>query len=154
MNVIRMLIVLGMAISLAGCFEGPKGATGDPGSKGDQGPIGATGPAGKDGAPGAQGPAGLAGPAGPAGPKGEVGPAGPKGDAGPAGLAGPKGDPGAPASLALRVLKSNSPAKCDAGEILVSALCTGSADVFKSLSVSDETASCDGAEVRIVCAKQ
>ncbi len=163
MNMIRILLVAGMTLSLAGCFEGPKGSTGDTGPKGDTGAVGAPGPAGKDGATGPQGPAGLAGPAGPAGPagaKGEMGPPGPKGDTGApgpvgaTGPAGPKGDTGAAAALSLRIVKGAAEQSCDAGEIMVSALCTGQGDISKSLSVSDNGATCGDSEVRLVCAKQ
>ncbi len=171
MNMIRMLLVLGMTVSLAGCFEGPKGATGDAGPKGDVGPAGAPGIAGKDGAPGPQGPAGLAGPAGPAGAKGEIGPpgpkgevgppgpvgeAGPKGEMGPPGPVGPKGDAGASAAITLRAAKGTPTAACDAGEMLVSAFCAGPADqAVKPPTMSGANgATCDGGEARLVCAKQ
>lgn len=148
MTMIRMLLVIGMTISLAGCFEGPKGATGEPGPKGEQGPAGVAGPAGKDGAPGPQGPAGLAGPAGPAGPKGDVGPAGPKGDTGPA---GPKGDTGASASLSLRRVKATPSATCDAAEVMVGAFCSGPAQA--ATITGENGAGCDNAEVTLICAK-
>jgi hypothetical protein len=169
MKMMRLLLVMGMTISLAGCFEGPKGEKGDPGPKGDTGAIGAPGPAGKDGAPGPQGPAGLAGPAGPAGakgemgapgakgevgPKGETGPAGPAGPTGPAGPAGPKGDTGpAGPALSLRVIKGAAQQSCDAGEMMISALCTGQGDQAKAPSVTDNGATCGDGEVRLVCVK-
>jgi hypothetical protein len=59
-----LLVLCAAAISLAGCFEGPKGDKGDPGPPGPPGPQGEqgkTGPAGltgKDGKDGIQGPAG------------------------------------------------------------------------------------------------
>jgi hypothetical protein len=59
-----LVILCVAAISLGGCFEGPKGDKGDagpPGSPGPQGEQGKTGPAGlagKDGKDGIQGPAG------------------------------------------------------------------------------------------------
>jgi len=154
-----MLLVLGLTVSLAGCFEGPKGATGDAGPKGDVGPAGAPGIAGKDGAPGPQGPAGLAGPAGPAGAKGEMGPPGPKGEAGPKGEMGPpgpKGDVGPAAALSLRAVKGAPTAACDAGEMLVSAFCAGPADqAVKAPTMSgDNGATCDGGEARLICDKQ
>ena len=52
------------AITLSGCFEGPKR---DQGAKGDPGAAGIAGPAGPAGAPGAKGDRGETGPAGPAG---------------------------------------------------------------------------------------
>src|ERR1700743_3719432 len=53
------------AISLGGCFEGPKG---------DPGAVGAAGPAGPAGPPGPQGPAGIAGKDGKDGVQGAPGP--------------------------------------------------------------------------------
>ena len=55
MRVAIALVACVAAITLTGCFEGPKG------DKGDKGDTGTTGPAGAAGPPG---PAGAAGPAG------------------------------------------------------------------------------------------
>jgi hypothetical protein len=146
MKLLHFVLIAGMSVSLAGCFEGPKGATGDQGPKGDQGVAGPAGPAGPKGDTGPAGPAGLAGPAGPAGPKGDVGPAGPKGDVGPAGPAGPKGDAG----ISWRRVKGET-ASCETGETLVSALCLGPA---QAPTIKGEmSASCDGVDVAIICAK-
>lgn len=140
MKLLHLVLIAGMSVSLAGCFEGPKGATGDQGPKGDQGVAGPAGPAGPKGDTGPAGPAGLAGPAGPAGPKGDIGPAGP------AGPAGPKGDAG----MSWRRVKGAT-ASCETGETLVSALCLGPA---QAPTIKDETtASCDGVDVAIICAK-
>jgi hypothetical protein len=46
------------AITLGGCFKGPKGDKGDPGPAGEPGKTGPAGLAGKDGKDGAPGPAG------------------------------------------------------------------------------------------------
>jgi hypothetical protein len=60
------LLVLGVAaISLGGCFEGPKGDKGDPGAAGSAGPQGEPGKAGPAGPPGKDGKDGMPGPAGP-----------------------------------------------------------------------------------------
>src|SRR5215510_11768890 len=67
-QIMRMAIALVAcmaALTLTGCFEGPKG---DKGDKGDTGPAGPAGPAG---APGPPGPAGAAGPAGSSGTPGK-----------------------------------------------------------------------------------
>jgi Collagen triple helix repeat (20 copies) len=53
------------AISLGGCFEGPKGDKGDPGPAGPPGPQGEQGKAGPAGLPGRDGKDGIQGPAGP-----------------------------------------------------------------------------------------
>jgi hypothetical protein len=60
------LVVLGVAaLSLGGCFEGPKGDKGDPGVAGPPGPQGEQGKAGPAGLPGKDGKDGIEGPAGP-----------------------------------------------------------------------------------------
>jgi hypothetical protein len=60
-----ILIVLCIAaISLGGCFEGPKGDKGDPGPAGPPGPQGEQGKAGPAGLPGKDGKDGIQGPAG------------------------------------------------------------------------------------------
>jgi hypothetical protein len=60
------LIVLCLAaVSLGGCFEGPKGDKGDPGVAGPPGPQGEQGKAGPAGLPGKEGKDGIEGPAGP-----------------------------------------------------------------------------------------
>jgi hypothetical protein len=53
------------AISLGGCFEGPKGDKGDKGDPGAAGPAGPQGEPGKAGAAGLPGKDGIPGPAGP-----------------------------------------------------------------------------------------
>src|ERR1700686_2389994 len=61
-----ILIVLCIAaISLGGCFEGPKGDKGDPGPAGPPGPQGERGKAGPAGLPGKDGRDGIQGPTGP-----------------------------------------------------------------------------------------
>lgn len=152
MKLVHLMLIAGMSISLAGCFEGPKGATGDTGPKGETGAAGPAGPTGPKGDAGPQGPAGLAGPAGPAGPKGDIGPAGPAGPAGPKGEAGPAGPAGAKGETAMSFRRVKGPSvSCDAGETLVSALCQGAA---VSPTIKNETsASCEGVDVAIICAK-
>ncbi|NWG25384.1 MAG: hypothetical protein HXY30_13400 [Pseudorhodoplanes sp.] len=103
MRILSVMIAGVLALSVAGCFEGPKG------DKGDKGDAGAPGPAG---AVGAAGPAGPAGPAGAKGAKGDKGEKGDKGD---------KGDPGA----ALRVVSAPQKAECAADERMVSGYCAG-----------------------------
>lgn len=56
------------AISIGGCFEGPKGDPGDPGPAGPPGPSGEQGKAGPAGLPGKDGKDGIQGPAGPGSP--------------------------------------------------------------------------------------
>ncbi len=131
---------------LAGCEgpQGPAGATGPEGAAGARGAAGAQGPAGPQGPGGAQGPAGPQGPIGAPGPAGAVGPAGPPGTAGavgqqgPIGPQGPKGDrgepgpagsagsPGPAGPVNLRMVQDAAAIACNEGEVLVSALCSGS----------------------------
>ena len=101
------------------------------GDKGDQGPPGIKGDPGAVGA---------------------AGPQGPKGDPGPAGALGPAGPPGA--SNTLRIITQKANATCGAGEIMISAYCTGKGSV-PSLN-GTIGASCIGGSntVVVVCAKQ
>ena len=57
-----VVLLTGIAGSLAACGKGPQGDTGPAGPQGPKGDVGAVGPAGP------AGPAGTAGPQGPAGP--------------------------------------------------------------------------------------
>lgn len=91
------LLIAGLALPLAGCFEGPAGPPGQPGPRGDKGDPGA------------------AGPAGPAGPQGAQGVQGPQGPAGPAGPAGP--------GVNFRVVTGSGQMRCDAGERIASLTC-------------------------------
>jgi Collagen triple helix repeat (20 copies) len=95
------ILVVGIAISLAGCGREP-GAKGDPGPQGPAGPQGAQG---IQGVPGPQGQAGAQGPQGPQGPKGE------------------KGDKGEAASVNVRAVQADGPVSCEANETLVSVFC-------------------------------
>jgi hypothetical protein len=61
MRITTALIVGALSLTLAGCFEGPKGDTGPAGSAGKDGVAGPAGPAGKDGTPGKDGAAGKDG---------------------------------------------------------------------------------------------
>jgi hypothetical protein len=87
------------AVSLGGCFDGPKGDTG---------------------------PAGIAGAAGPAGPAGPQGPAGVAGKDGKDGMPGPAG-PGS--TVYAKVLDSTAcgsigcTSECGSGEIIATATC-------------------------------
>lgn len=131
MQILRAILAGAIALTLAGCFEGPKGergeqgtpgATGAAGEKGASGERGAAGPAGPGGAPG---PAGPVGPAGPAGTVGPVGPAGQQGAAGPAGTAGTAGSAG-PNNVRLVQVEScaaGCDASCGVGEVVASAIC-------------------------------
>jgi Collagen triple helix repeat (20 copies) len=156
---------------LAGCDgpQGPAGATGPEGAAGARGPTGAQGPAGPQGPGGAQGPAGPQGPIGATGPAGAVGPAGPPGTAGAAGQQGPigpqgpkgdRGDPGAAGAAGspgpagpvnLRMVQDAAAIACNEGEVLVSALCSGSG----TPTVSDgRSAKCEGTGVTGLCMRK
>lgn len=100
MRILPMLVV-GIAISLAGCGREP-GPKGDPGPQGPAGPQGAQG---IQGVPGPQGQAGAQGPQGPQGPKGE------------------KGDKGEAASVNVRAVQADGPVSCEVNETLVSVFC-------------------------------
>ena len=98
------ILVVGIAISLAGCSR-------DPGPKGDPGPQG---PAGPQGAQGVQGVPGAQGQAGAQGPQGAQGAPGDKGE---------KGDKGAAGSVNVRAVQADGPVSCDGSETLVSVFC-------------------------------
>jgi len=104
------ILVVGIALSLAGCGR-------DPGPKGDTGPQGPAGPQGAQGVqgvPGAQGQAGAQGPQGPQGTPGKAGEKGEKGD---------KGDKGDAANSNLRSVQADGAVSCEPNEILVSVFC-------------------------------
>jgi hypothetical protein len=94
-----LVVLCVAAISLGGCFEGPKG---DPG------------------------PAGVAGPPGPPGPQGEPGKAGPPGLPGKDGMQGP---PGPGSAIYAKSLDSNAcgsvgcSSECGSDEIIAAATC-------------------------------
>jgi hypothetical protein len=94
-----LVVLCVAAVSLAGCFEGPKGEPG---------------------------PAGVAGPAGPPGPEGKAGLAGLAGKDGKDGIQGPAG-PGSP--LYAKTIDSNAcssvgcTSECASGEAIASAIC-------------------------------
>jgi hypothetical protein len=100
------ILVVGIAISLAGCGR-------DPGPKGDPGPQG---PAGPQGAQGVQGVPGAQGQAGAQGPQGAQGAPGDKGE---------KGDKGAAGSVNIRAVQADGPVSCEGSETLVSVFCPG-----------------------------
>jgi hypothetical protein len=97
-----LVVLCVAAISLGGCFEGPKGDTG---------------------------PAGIAGPAGPPGPQGEPGKVGPAGIAGKDGKDGMQGPPGPGSAIYAKSLDSNAcgsvgcTSECGSGEIIAAATC-------------------------------
>jgi hypothetical protein len=97
-----LVILCVAAISLGGCFEGPKG------DKGDAGPAGSPGPQGE---PGKAGPAGLAGKDGKDGIQGPAGPS---------------------SAVYAKSIDSNAcssvgcTSECDVGEIIASATCLSS----------------------------
>jgi hypothetical protein len=98
------------AITLSGCFEGPKG---DQGAKGDPGPAGVAGAAGAAGAKGDKGD------------RGETGAAGPAGAAGAAGVAGPAG-PAANVRIPSPGNCSSADTckvQCAANEVMIAAVC-------------------------------
>ena len=98
------ILVVGIAISLAGCGR-------DPGPKGDPGPQG---PAGPQGAQGVQGVPGAQGQAGAQGSQGAQGAPGDKGE---------KGDKGAAGSVNIRAVQADGPVSCEGSETLVSVFC-------------------------------
>ena len=106
MRIFPMLVV-GIAISLAGCGRDP-GPKGEPGP---QGPAGAQGAQGVQGVPGAQGQAGAQGPQGAQGAPGDKGE---KGD---------KGDKGAAGSVNIRAVQADGSVSCEGSETLVSVFC-------------------------------
>jgi hypothetical protein len=101
-HVPALIVLCVAAISLGGCFEGPKGDTG---------------------------PAGLAGTAGPAGPAGPTGPQGPAGAAGKDGKDGVQGPAGAGSPIYAKTLDSSAcgsvgcTSECGSGEIIAAATC-------------------------------
>ena len=105
MRIFPMLVV-GIAISLAGCGK-------DPGPKGDPGPQG---PAGPQGAQGVQGIPGAQGQAGAQGPQGAQGAPGDRGE---------KGDKGAAGTVNIRAVQADGPVSCEGSETLVSVFCPG-----------------------------
>jgi len=98
------ILVVGIAISLAGCGR-------DPGPKGDSGSQGPAGPQGAQGVQGVSGAQGQAGAQGPQGPQGAPGDKGEKGD---------KGDAG---SVNVRAVQGDGPVSCEGTETLVSIFC-------------------------------
>jgi hypothetical protein len=151
MRIVLSGLLIGVALTLGGCFEGPKG------DKGDRGEAGVAGPAGAQGPTGPAGPGGAVGPAGPVGATGGVGPGGP------AGAAGKDGAPGKDGTAAIRAVRQTCTGgacsqSCDKGELVVSALCIGGTTpaLFK-LDGDALTAACTGNEVsamQVYCAKQ
>jgi len=111
------ILVVGLALALAGCGR-------DPGPKGEPG---AQGPAGPQGAQGIQGVAGVQGQTGAQGPQGPQGAPADKGEK------GDKGDKGDAAAVNLRSVQADGAVSCEANETLVSVFCPsgGAADGAK-----------------------
>jgi hypothetical protein len=84
--------------------------------------------------------------------QGEPGPVGPAGPEGPAGPPGPAGAAG----TTLRIVESGGEASCDAGEVMISAICpgVGTRAAHNLVMMTDNSASCVGHAVRIACAAQ
>ena len=127
------------AISLGGCFDGPKGDTG---------------------------PAGIAGPAGPPGPVGAAGPQGPAGIAGKDGKDGAQGPAGPGSTVYAKSLDSNAcgsvgcTSECGSGEIIAAATCLANEGAAPQASIkagsSAWTASCAAPAngMVLICAKK
>jgi hypothetical protein len=131
MRILLSTLLVGVALTLGGCFEGPKG------DKGDAGVAGPAGPAGKDGAPGKEGAPGKDG------------------------VAGKDGAPGKDGSALRAVRNACSGASCsqscEKGEVIVSALCIGGAGTAQfKLDGGELVASCGGPEtvaMQLYCMK-
>jgi Collagen triple helix repeat (20 copies) len=144
MRILLSTLLVGVALTLGGCFEGPKGDKGDRGEQGVAGPAGAQGPTG------------------PAGPGGAVGPAGPVGATGAAGPAGPAGAAGKDGSAIRMVRHSCAQAQCvhscDKGEVIVNALCVGgTAPALFKTEGDSVTAACGTGEavsMQLYCVRQ
>jgi hypothetical protein len=137
MRILLSTLLVGVALTLGGCFEGPKG------DKGDAGIAGPAGPAGKDGAPGKDGAAG------------KDGAPGKDGAAGKDGVAGRDG-------ATIRTVRhscsgGNCSHSCDKGEVVVTALCIGGAAAAQfKIDGSDLVATCGGTEnvtMQLYCMK-
>jgi hypothetical protein len=122
MRIAALALTLTAALTLGGCFEGPKG---------DAGPAGPAGP---------KGDAGPKGEAGPAGAKGDPGPAGPKGDKGDRGDKGDKGDAGA----AFYVVRGSGNLVCAQGGEVLSLTCNGSAGTITKNNAGQAVGQCGG----------
>jgi hypothetical protein len=116
-----LIVLCVAAVSLGGCFEGPKGDKGDPG------------------------------PAGPPGPQGEQGKTGPAGLAGKDGKDGIQGPAGPSSAVYARSVDSNAcgsigcTSECGPGEIIASATCLSNGGATPSPSIRTGevwTASC------------
>src|SRR5262245_31303992 len=140
-------LALVAALTLGGCFEGPKG---DKGDRGEPGIAGVRGDAG---------PKGDRGPKGDTGERGIAGVAGPKGDRGDRGGRGESGTPGASGTTLRFVGSQTASAKCNADEVLVSAYCIGSASPA-ALITTESGAQCgpdlnsDAVKAVAVCARR
>lgn len=140
MRVRTVVVLFAAAISLGGCFEGPKGDRGE---------------------------RGLAGPAGPPGPAGPQGPQGVEGPIGPVGKEGAQGPPGPPSPFYLKSdAAACSPTGCTSGcglnEVIASVTCLTGQGGIVSPTVQAEnlgeawTASCPSPSNRmiLICARK
>lgn len=143
MRILLSTLLVGVALTLGGCFEGPKG------DKGDAGVAGVAGPAGKDGTSGKDGAAGKDGA------PGKDGAAGKDGASGKDGVAGKDG-------ATIRTVRhacsgGNCSHSCDKGELVVNALCVGSGGAAQFKSDADNlVATCGGTEavtMQLYCLK-
>jgi hypothetical protein len=138
-----VIVLLASAVTLAGCFEGPKG------DKGDQGPPG---------------PQGNSGPQGPVGPQGAQGLQGAQGPQGPQGPQGAKGDAGAPGTSGVnfRIVRAETgSASCAPDEMIISATCLSQGGIYGAAPATNQNnVSCNPTEQAskvttvLLCAKQ
>jgi hypothetical protein len=119
MRVAMAIVTCLAAVTLAGCFEGPKG---DRGEKGEPGLAGIGGAPGAKGTQGDRGEPGLPGPAGSAGSAGAAGPAGVAGPAGPAGAAGVAANVRIPA-VGNCASSETCKVQCEPAEVMMAAVC-------------------------------
>lgn len=140
MRILLSVLLVGVSLTLGGCFEGPKG------DKGDAGVAGPAGPAGKDGTSGKDGASGVAGKDGAPGKDGSPG------KDGAPGVAGKDGSPGKDGATIRTVRHACSGGSCtqscDKGEAVVNALCIGGATPASFRGEGDSlAATCSGADI-------
>lgn len=133
MRITTLLLVSGLSLTLAGCFEGAQGPQGPQGAQGPVGPKGEQGSQGQQGPQGPQGTAGAKGEAGPAGAQGPVGSAGPKGDKGDRGDPGPAGPPG---NASFSIVRGKGEIACNEKGDVAAVTCDGVPGLVKEGSNS------------------
>ena len=114
MRIAALAVLLTAALTLGGCFEGPKGDTGPKGDKGEKGDTGAKGDAGAKGD------------------RGEKGEKGDKGD---------KGDAGGPT---FYVVRGTGNLICAQGGEVLSLTCNGSAGTVTRNNAGQAVGQCGG----------